>query len=201
MARRLVREEGIFGGGSSGTVVAGALRYIQDHQLGSDCTVVVVLPDSGDRYLSKVFNDDWMRENGFMASTWAELRVSDVLRAKAIQDLYTAQTGDRQADVIAMMKEHDISQVPVVEDGRLTGIVTEVEMLDHLLTADHPHQPDETIAALVRTQVATVTPETALEALMSVLTTRRVAVVVEGEQPVGIITKIDLLDFMAGAAK
>ena len=71
----------------------------------------------------------------------------------------------------------------------------------HLLTADHPHQPDETIEALVRHRVATVTPDTALEALMSIFTTRRVAVVVEEQQPVGILTKIDLLDFMAGAAK
>ncbi len=201
MARRLVREEGIFCGGSSGTAVAGALRYIQDHELGAEVTVVVVLPDSGDRYLSKVFNDDWMRENGYMASAWAELKVADVLRAKAMQSLYTVRSGDRQADVIAMMKKYDISQVPVVEDGRLTGIVTEVELLDHLLTADHPHQPDETIEALVRHRVATVTPDTALEALMSIFTTRRVAVVVEEQQPVGILTKIDLLDFMAGAAK
>ncbi|MGW8251144.1 MAG: pyridoxal-phosphate dependent enzyme [Anaerolineales bacterium] len=201
MARRLVREEGIFCGGSSGTAVAGALRYIQERQLEPGSNVVVILPDSGDRYLSKFLNDDWMRENGFMASTWAELRVADVLRAKSIQSLYIARPGDSQADVIAMMKKHDISQVPVVEEGRLVGIVTEVELLDHLLTSDHPHQPGETIEALVRPQVATVNPDTALEVLMSLFTTRRVAVVVEDGRTVGIITKIDLLDFMAGAVK
>jgi len=111
MARRLVREEGIFCGGSSGTAVAGALRYIQDHELGAEVTVVVVLPDSGDRYLSKVFNDDWMRENGYMASAWAELKVADVLRAKAMQSLYTVRSGDRQADVIAMMKKYGFHQM------------------------------------------------------------------------------------------
>ena len=69
MTRRLVREEGIFCGGSSGTAVAGALRYCRD--LGPDRLVVVILPDSASRYLSKIFDDDWMRENGFLESAWA----------------------------------------------------------------------------------------------------------------------------------
>jgi cystathionine beta-synthase len=201
MTRRLVREEGIFCGGSSGAAVAGAMHYIREYNLGPDTTVVVILPDSGDRYLSKVFNDDWMRENSYMVSTWAELRVSDVLHSKKIQSLYTAHPKDRQAKVIAMMKEHDISQIPVVDDGRLVGIVTEVELLDHLLNADHTHAPDETIESLVRTQVATVSLGTPLETLMSILTTHRVVIVLESEEAVGIITKIDLLDFMAGQVK
>jgi cystathionine beta-synthase len=142
-----------------------------------------------------------MRENGFMTSAWAELRVSDVLRSKAIQTLYTARSTDRQSEVIALMKQHDISQVPVVDDGRLVGIVTEVELLDHLLTSDHIHQPDETIKALISPQVETVAPEAPLETLMSLSTTRRVVLVLDGERPVGIITKIDLLDFMTGQGK
>lgn len=201
MTRRLVREEGIFCGGSSGSAVAGALRYIRDHDLGPETTLVVVLADSGSRYLSKVFDDDWMRENGFLESAWVELRVADVLAAKTMQTLYTARPTDRQSEVIALMKQHDISQVPVVEDGRLVGIVTEVELLDHMLMAGHPHDPAESIEALVRPKVATVTPDTPLETLMSLFTTRRVVLVTEEEQVVGIITKIDLLDFLAGQVK
>lgn len=203
MTRRLVREEGIFCGGSSGTAVAGALHYIRAHNLGPDTTVVVVLPDSGSRYLSKVFDDDWMRENSFLESAWAELRVSDVLgRSKSLQKLYTAHPDDRQADVIRLMKKHDISQVPVVEkDGRLVGIVTEVELLDHMLNAGHTHEPSETIEPLTRTDVATITPTTPLESLMSVFNTRRVVIVLEDEKVVGIITKIDLLDFLAGQVR
>jgi cystathionine beta-synthase len=201
MTRRLVREEGIFCGGSSGSAVAGALRYIQDHDLGADTNVVVILPDSGDRYLSKIFNDDWMRENGFLESAWAELHVSDVLASKASQELYIANPRDSQADVIALMKKHDVSQLPVVEDGRVLGLVTEVELLDHWLTSDHPHQPTEPIKGLVRPQVAAVEPSTSLEALTSMFTTRRVVLVVEGEKLVGIITKIDLLDFLTEHVK
>jgi cystathionine beta-synthase len=162
---------------------------------------VVILPDSGDRYLSKIFNDDWMRENGFLESAWTELHVSDVLAAKASQELYIAHPRDSQADVIASMKKHDVSQLPVVEDGRILGLVTEVELLDHWLTSDHPHQPTEPIKGLVRPQVAAVEPSTSLETLTSMFTTRRVVLVVEGEKLVGIITKIDLLDFLTDHVK
>ncbi len=201
MTRRLVREEGIFCGGSSGTAVAGALRYIQEHNLGSQVTVVVVLPDSGSRYLSKVFNDDWMRENGFLESAWVEVRAADVLAAKSMQTLYTARPADRQLDVIALMKQHNISQVPVMDNGRLLGIVTEVELLNHMLTTGHTHDSAETIEPIIRPQVTTVTPDTSLETLMSVFATHPVALVVEEEQVIGIITKIDLLDFLTGRAR
>jgi cystathionine beta-synthase len=200
--RRLVREEGIFCGGSSGTAVAGTLHYIRDHDLGPDKMVVVILPDSGSRYLSKVFDDDWMRENGFLESAWIEIRASDVLAAKTMQTLYTARPNDRQNDVIALMKQHDISQLPVVDEhDRVSGLVTEVELLDHMLTAGHTHDASETIEPLVRTDVATATPDTLLESLMTIFTTRRVVLIVEDEKLIGIITKIDLLDYLAGHMK
>lgn len=202
MTRRLVREEGIFCGGSCGSAVAGALHYIRNHDLGADKTVVVLLPDTGARYLSKVFNDDWMRENGFLESTWIEIRVADVLKGKTLHTLYTAHPSDRQKDVIALMKTRDISQVPVIDEtGRLAGMVTEVELLDHMLTVGHTHDAQETIEPLIQTDVATVTPDTPLESLMSTFTIRRAAVVLEDEQVIGIITKIDLLDYLAGQMK
>lgn len=195
MTRRLVREEGIFCGGSSGTAVAGAVRYARD--LGRDRLVVVILPDSGSRYLSKVFDDEWMRENGFLEPTWAEARTADVLNSKAIHDLYTARPTHRMSEVINLMKAHDISQVPVVDEaGSLLGLVSEVDLLNHLVLADHKHEPDETIEAIIR-EVATVSPETPLESLMSVFLNRQVAVVVEDGRTVGILTKIDLLDYLA----
>ncbi len=77
MTRRLVREEGIFAGGSCGSAVIGALKYVQDHPLGPDDVMVIMLPDSGARYVSKVFNDNWMRENGFLAQSWTQVRAGD----------------------------------------------------------------------------------------------------------------------------
>ena len=202
MTRRLVREEGIFCGGSCGTAVAGAIHYIRKEDLGADKTVLVLFPDSGSRYLGKVFNDDWMRENGFLESGWGDIRVHDVLARKSIQKLHTVSAQDLQKDVIALMKKYDISQVPVIgEDGQLVGIVTEVELLDHMLTTSYTDHSVETIETIIRTSVATVSLDTMVESLMSIFTTRRVIIVIEEEKVVGIITKIDLLDILAGQVK
>jgi cystathionine beta-synthase len=196
--RRLVREEGIFCGGSCGSALAGALRHAKNKQLGPDRLVVVILPDSGSRYLSKMFDDEWMREMGFLESAWSEKRASDVLAAKASPALHTAHLRDRMTDVIGLMKRYDISQLPVVgEDGALTGMVTEIDLLNHLLTADHKHEPGETIEPVVHADVATITPDTPLEAVMSIFVTGQVAVVAEEQKPVGILTKIDLLDYLS----
>ncbi|MEZ4516982.1 MAG: cysteine synthase [Chloroflexota bacterium] len=78
MTRRLVREEGIFSGGSSGAAVVGALKYAHQHQLGPDDVMVVILPDGGSRYLSKVFDDGWMRENGFLDQVWSDIRAGNI---------------------------------------------------------------------------------------------------------------------------
>ena len=198
MARRLVREEGILAGGSGGSAVAGALRYIRAHNLGRDKTVVVLLPDSGAGYLSKIFDDDWMQENRFLESSLEETRARHVLQSKRIQEVYTAKPGDRMREVIALMKQLDISQLPVVAEGRLVGIVTEVELLNHMLFSTHTHSLDETIEGMIIRQVTTVDVDTPMETLMSLFGTARVAVVLEGEVIAGIITKIDLLDFLAG---
>ncbi|MEK7310403.1 MAG: cystathionine beta-synthase [Chloroflexota bacterium] len=194
--RRLVREEGIFCGGSSGTAVAAALRYARN--LGPERFIVVLLPDSGSRYLTKVFDDEWMREMGFLESAWAERRASDVLATKASSALYIARPDDCMADVVALMKKHDVSQLPVLaSDGSLVGIVSEIDLLNHLLTADHKHEPDETIEPIVRGEVATVALDTPLEVLMSIFVTGQVAIITADKEPVGIITKIDLLDYLS----
>ncbi len=142
--RRLVKQEGIFCGGSSGSAVAAAMRYARD--LTPDRLVVVLLPDSGSRYLSKVFDDKWMRENGFLETTWAEATVAEILSRKSRRKLVTAGIHERMLDVIGLMKTHDISQVPALHpDGTLAGMITEVDLLIHMLEADHNHSPEETV--------------------------------------------------------
>jgi cystathionine beta-synthase len=198
MTRRLVREEGIFCGGSCGSAVAGALHYIRKHDLGPDKTVVVVLPDSGARYLSKIFNDDWMRENRFLESSLQETRAIHVLQSKRMQEIYTATPTDRMRDVINLMKTADISQLPVVDDGRVVGMVTEVELLNHMLFSTHTHTADEPITEMIQSDFVTVDIDAPMEALMSVFAHTRVAVVLQQDRLTGIITKIDLLDYLAG---
>ena len=195
-ARRLVREEGIFSGGSSGTAVAAAMRYA--HSLSEERLVVVILPDSGTRYLSKLYDDKWMKENGFLESEWSEASLMDVLAVKPMQALITAQVDDRLADVIALLKAHDISQVPVLEaDGRLAGLVTEVDLLKHMLDNRHVHSANESVAEIASPTEATFASTAPLEMALPAIMDGQVALVMEGERPVGILTKIDLLDFMA----
>jgi cystathionine beta-synthase len=197
--RRLVREEGIFCGGSSGTAVAAALRY--GRNLGPERLVVVLLPDSGSRYLSKVFDDEWMRENGFLESAWAGTTAEDILRAKTLHEVITAQPAETVSAVVEKMKAHDISQVPVLTPGGgLAGMVTEVDLLNYLVLGDKL-SPAAPVADLVRTDVATLGPDAPLESLMSVFVNRQVAVVLEAGRVVGILTKIDILDYLASHSK
>jgi cystathionine beta-synthase len=208
MARRLVREEGLFCGGSSGSAVEGAIKYAVENELERDALVVVLLPDSGYRNLGKVFDDEWMRENRFLDWATEDARVQTVLAVKPAQSLITAHQADRVGDVIAQMKENDVSQLPVVRDGnRLVGLVTEVNLLKYLLQSqgnEAINQPIGDIDVLDR-NVVTVTRETPLEAVMSVFTTSPVAIVLDQDGPgdnpddrrvVGILTKIDLLSYL-----
>jgi cystathionine beta-synthase len=196
-ARRLVKEEGIFCGGSSGSAVAAAVRYAQD--LDPERLVVVILPDSGSRYLSKVFDDKWMRENGFLEIEWGEVSLQELLEAKTGPGLISAPLDAGMTEVIAQMKEKDISQVPALNpDGTLAGIVTEVDLLKHMLEAGHEHSHQESIAAIAQPAEAIFPVHASLEDALPSVMEGNVILITEGDHPVGILTKIDVLDFIAG---
>lgn len=194
--RRLVREEGLFCGGSSGSAVYGALQIAKP--LDESKTIVVILPDSGSRYLSKIFNDDWMREYRFLEYPLSEGRVEDLLRVKALQ-VITAQKSDAKTEVIARMKKAGVSQLPVVENGgNYAGMVTEVDLLNHLLASDHRHAADETIEDIINSDAAEVVgPETSLAYLSEIFRGGKVAVVCEDNHITGIVSKIDLIEYLA----
>ncbi|MGF1507466.1 MAG: cystathionine beta-synthase [Anaerolineae bacterium] len=201
MTRRLVREEGLFIGGSCGAAVEGALKYIRDKQLGADKRVVVLLPDSGSRYLSKIFNDDWMRENGYFEQTWCEASAQDVLDARGATDLIVVRPDANMLSVVQLMKANGISQVPVMEEERMVGIVHETDLLNHLLNVEHEHSPDETIADSINTDYAVALPDTSIDALMNMLTADGGAVIVLDQdraesRVLGLLTKIDVLDYV-----
>ena len=193
MTRRLVREEGIFCGGSSGTAVAGAIKYLRglpDH--GEGRRALVILPDSGLRYLSKVFSDDWMREHGFLE---AELgTVGELQRAKVLS-LITAAPDEPVKAVVAKMKQYDVSQIPVVADGALVGLISEVDLLSYLLEGGH--SLDDAITAIVDPAPPVVTPDSSVDDLADVFLTANAAVVVDQGRVTGIVTKIDVIDHLA----
>lgn len=197
MTRRLVEEEGIFCGGSSGSALAGLIKSETVHSLKPGQIAVVLLPDSGDRYLSKIFDDNWMRENGFLNYKQSQKLVGDLLQGHGRLPLVTAKLEDRITDVVEWMKQHDISQVPVVgEDGQLAGMVTEVDLLGHLLHAECAYDPEETVATVIDPNVTSVSPEESLEKILPFLERGRVITVTEENRPVGILTKIDLIDYL-----
>jgi cystathionine beta-synthase len=193
MTRRLVREEGLFCGGSSGAAVAGAVKYLRTlPDRGAGLRVVVILPDSGSRYLSKVFSDDWMREHGFLEMELGT--VGDLVRAKAIP-LVTARRTDAVSAVIAKMKDDDVSQLPVLDDGTLVGMISEVDLLTYLL--DGTHRPSDPIQSIIDPAPPAVAPDTPVEALADVFLSANAAVVVDRGTAVGIVTKIDVIDHLA----
>ncbi len=200
-ARRLVREEGIFCGGSSGSALAGVHKIAPG--LDAESLVVVIFPDSGYRYLTKLFNDDWMREHGFLEFRRQEATAEQVATARGLPTLITARPDSRKLEVIARMREHGISQLPVVdEEGRLLGMVSEVELMQHMLASDHEHSPQETIQDVINRQVRTAPPESKLEDVLPDLVANKVVVLVDPmQQPVGILTLIDALEFLAEPKK
>jgi cystathionine beta-synthase len=195
MTRDLVRLEGLFVGGSGGAAVAGAIKYAKAS--GRKENILVLMPDSASKYISKIFNDDWMRDNGFLEDEKGLGTVRDLLAGKG-SHVVTARASDRVRDVIDTLKQHGISQLPVVEGTKLLGLVHEVDLLRHLVSG--LGTLDSSIETLVESDYATVTPSTKVELLQGVLSDAKLAIVMDKENVIGVITKIDLIDFLARRA-
>jgi cystathionine beta-synthase len=155
--------------------------------------ILVFLADGGHKYLSKIFNDDWMRENGFLEDSPGIGTVKDIIAGK--RAIVTARPEAKLREVIDQMKSLGISQLPVVDRGKMRGIVAEVDLLRALVTGGKTLE--SAIAEVVEDDYATVTPNTKIELLQGVLADAKVAIVEEREEVVGIVTKIDLIDFLA----
>ncbi len=128
MARRLAREEGILLGYSAGSAFAGLLQ-LKD-KLTKDDVVVVVIHDHGSRYVGKLYNDEWMRERGFLDE---ELKVKDLIARKGNNDFFTVQVNDTVRQAFNIMKEKDISQMPVMDNDKMVGSISESAVLTYLL--------------------------------------------------------------------
>ncbi|MFZ5470331.1 MAG: pyridoxal-phosphate dependent enzyme [Myxococcota bacterium] len=191
-ARRLAREEGIFAGGSSGAAVHVAVELAKE--VGKGKTIVTVLPDSGGSYISKFYSDEWMRDNGFLDERGPGT-VRDLMLAKK-GPVHAAKKGDRIGDIIENMKRHGISQMPVVAaDGAAEGMIHEYDLLNALITgAVKLSDPIDPIIAPLQ---GVVTPDTSIAKLREVFAQDNVAVVREGQKVTAIVTKIDLIEFLA----
>ncbi|HXU65178.1 MAG TPA: cystathionine beta-synthase [Polyangia bacterium] len=195
MTRELVRQEGLFVGGSSGAAVAGAIKYAEATKRKEN--ILVLLPDGAQKYLSKIFDDKWMRENGFLDEPDPLGTVGELLRRKKQRTLISAKKGESVRDVIGVMRDTGFSQLPVLESegGRLAGIVAESDLLDFLVKGEGGL--DGTIDGLVESDYATVSPSTRIALLRNIFNDAKMVVVESGDQIVGVITKIDLIEYLA----
>lgn len=192
MTRRLARKEGLFVGGSCGFAVAGALKWAQEQN--SDEFPVVLLPDSGSRYLSKVFNDDWMRENGYLDEP--EVVVGDFFKPLP---LISISPNDTARNCINLLRDKQISQLPVLDkDGKLEGILTESDLMNAVI--QDPEKIDRGITDLMIREVVQVNMRTPIGEVQSKLREEIVPVVVENSKVLGVITKIDLLQYFVDQA-
>lgn len=194
MTRDLVRMEGLFVGGSCGAAVAGAIKYAKAS--GKKENILVMLADGASKYISKIFNDDWMRENGFLDDESPGLgTVKDLLSHKGgPAKVETAASKDSILAVVNKLKTFGISQLPVVDDERLRGLIHESDLLKALVSGKTQDTP---IAEMIESDYATVTLATKVELLKNVMNDAKIVLVMDGASIVGLISKIDLIDFLA----
>ena len=191
-ARELLRKEGILAGSSSGTLLAAALRYCQEQARPKRvCTLVC---DSGNKYLSKMFDDLWMVDQGLSRRA----RVGDitdlVTRRFADRSVVTASPQDTLLVVFNRMKAHDVSQLPVMEGERVAGIVDESDLL--LAALADPARLSRPVREVMTTQLETVKPSTPLETLAPLFAAGLVPIVMDGDEFVGLVTRMDVLDHL-----
>ncbi len=208
MARRLTREEGILAGGSCGTAMVATRAVVRDLAAtpdGSEAVVVVLLPDSGRNYLSKLYNDEWMRVNGLLPTTGAVVRVEDLLGDRhhggERPDLVIARTTQRVGEAIAVLQEYGISQLPVSErpdDDAIEGLVgsiTEKGLLDRAFR--DPAVVERTVGEVMDRPLPLVDVGTSLDAAFALLEGSSALIATRDGRPAGVLTRLDLLEYLA----
>jgi cystathionine beta-synthase len=211
MARRITREEGILAGESCGTAMLAALdevrRLVRDEpDTAADAVVVVILPDGGRNYLSKLYNDEWMRANGLLSPTGASTRVDELLRERhhgqPIPDVVLARTTDRVGVAIDLLQQFGISQLPVSEQPEgdalsgIVGSVSERSLLDRAYR--NPEVVDRTIGEVMDQPLPVIdVTATVDEAFSQLAGTTPALLAVRADRPAGVVTKLDLLEYLA----
>ncbi|MFJ6212696.1 cystathionine beta-synthase [Streptomyces sp. NPDC092296] len=211
MTRRLAKEEGLLVGGSCGMAVVAALEVAR--RLGPDDVVVVLLPDGGRGYLSKIFNDEWMADYGFLSSPTEEATVADVLARKdavehgGIPQFVHMHPSETVGEAVQVLREYGVSQMPVVSPGaghpdvmagEVIGSVVERELLDGLFA--QRVQLGDPLEKHMSVPLPVVGSGESVTRLMGVLERADAAVVLVDGKPQGIVTRQDLLAFMADRA-
>jgi cystathionine beta-synthase len=190
--RELLRKEGVMGGTSTGTLVAAALRYCREQ--GSGKRVVTFVCDSGNKYLSKVYNDFWMIDQGFIErERYGDLR-DLISRRHHDHAVATVGADEKVLNAYQRMKLYDVSQLPVLKEGHIVGIVDEEDILAEVY--ENPEHFNEPVTEAMEKNLVTVSPNASIGELMDIFKRGMVAIVVDGNEFLGLITRIDLLNWL-----
>ncbi|MGH8061016.1 MAG: pyridoxal-phosphate dependent enzyme [Pseudoxanthomonas sp.] len=191
-ARELLAKEGILGGSSTGTLLAAALKYCKEQTTPKK--VLVFVCDTGNKYLSKMYNDYWMLDNGFIErAQHGDLR-DLILRPYSQKDTVVVSPTDLLTTAYQRMKLYDVSQLPVMQGEKLVGIVDESDVLLHVY-GDEDRFRDPVSTAMV-SKLDRLDVKSPIEALLPVFDRGQVAIVTDGDAFLGLITRIDLLNYL-----
>jgi len=194
LARRMIRDEGIFAGGSSGTAMAGALKYAD--RMKDNEVMVVLLPDTGERYLSKIFSDDWMRENGFLIPDRITVRFVLQSKSRSVQQLIAVSPTTTVRDALDLFKLHDVSQLPVITKGKVVGTVIDNDLM--LSVLENNELFDAPVDKLMKPAFPVIGADAPIEHAIDFLKKKDSAVLIEEDHKIiGILTRYDVIEYMA----
>ncbi|MSP66860.1 MAG: pyridoxal-phosphate dependent enzyme [Alphaproteobacteria bacterium] len=191
-AREILAREGLLVGSSAGCIVAAALRWCRAQTAPQ--RMVAIVPDSGAKYLSKMFNDYWMLDQGFLDRPHHGNLRDLVARSHTAHEDYVVGPSETLMNAYGRMKLYDVSQLPVIDQDRIVGIIDESDLL--IAVFGHEQAFKEPVAKHMTARVETVAVDAPVAALMPILRAERVPIVMDGATFVGLITRIDLLNYL-----
>jgi cystathionine beta-synthase len=208
MARRITREEGILAGESCGTALVAAREIVREltAERRRDAVVVVLLPDGGRSYMSKLYDDEWMRKNGLLETAGAVVGIGELLRDRhhgpELPDVVVVRTTQRVGEAIELLHEYGISQMPVSEApagtdlAALVGSVSEKSLLDRAYR--DPSVVERTVGEVMERPLPTLDVRATLDEAFGLLSDGASALLaIQANRPVGVVTKLDLLEYLA----
>ncbi|WP_462248790.1 cystathionine beta-synthase [Ekhidna sp.] len=191
MTRRLAREEGLFVGWSCGSAVHGALEFAKEN-LKEDDVMVIILPDHGTRYLGKVYNDDWMKDHGFLEERKFATAKDIITSKNGTSNLLTINQDLSVGDAIKVMSQNGIDQAPVIDGENFVGSISDSKILGSLI--ENPEMKDKPVSEVMDSSFQFVSPHDTLDVMSSMLDKKTKALLVRDENnEVHIITQSDLL--------
>lgn len=196
MGRRLTREEGIFCGGSAGAAVEGGLRYAREHELGEKDLMVVLLPDAGEIYLSKMYSDEWMRQNQFLGRN---AQIGEILKSKGrrLPELLSVEILATVRNAIAAMNQFGVSQLPVFDKGNLVGSLTESALFQK--TMETPDIMETTVSGLLEPPFPTVGTDDDVYEVLKLLRSTPAVLIRDASGYQGIVTRFDVVEYLGGS--